>query len=60
MFVIELYLDRGYYVFVDNYYTLVVLFEEFEERKILVCGIVRFNRLGLLKVICGLKEKKVK
>lgn len=44
----------------DNYYIFVVLFEELEERKIFVCGIVRFNRVVLLREICGVKEKVVK
>ena len=43
-----------------NYYTSVALFEELEERKTLACGIVRSNRSGLPKEICGLKEQKVK
>ena len=54
------YLDKGYYVFMDNYYTSVTLFEELEERKTIACGTVRSNRSGLPKEICGLKEKKVK
>lgn len=41
----------------SNYYILGVLFEEFEDRNILVCVIVRFNRLD--KEICGLKERKL-
>ena len=60
MSVIEPYLDKGYYVFMDNYHTSVPLFEELEERKTLACGTVRSNRSGLPKEICGLKEKKVK
>ena len=60
MSVIEPYLDKGYYVFMDNYYTSVPLFEELEERKTLACGTVRSNGSGLPKEICGLKEKKVK
>ena len=60
MSMIEPYLDKGYYVFMDNYYTSVTLFEELEERKTLACGTVRSNGSGLPKEICGLKEKKVK
>ena len=56
-----LYLDKGYNVFMDNYYTSVALFEEIEERKTPACGTVRSNRPGLPKEICGLKaERKVK
>ena len=58
--VMEPFLDKGYYVFMDNYYTSVALFEELEERKTLACGTVRSNRSGLPKEICGIKEKKVK
>ena len=55
-------LDKGRYVFMDNYYTSVALFqfEEMEERKTLACGTVRSNRVGLPKEICDLKEKEVK
>lgn len=60
MSVIEPYLDKGYYVFMDNYYTSVTLCEELEEWKTLACGTVRSNRSGLPKEICGLKDKKVK
>lgn len=60
MWLMELFFDKGYYVFMDNYYIFVWLFEEWEGRKILVCGIVRFNRLGLFKDICDLKVKEVK
>ena len=54
MSVIEPNLDKGCYVFMDNYYTSVALFEELEERT------VRSSRKGLPKEIYGLKEKKVK
>ena len=36
--VMEPFLDKGYSVFMDNYYTSVALFEELEERKTLACG----------------------
>ena len=55
--VFQLYLDKGFYAFMDNYYTSVALFEELEDRKTLACGTVRSNRVGLPKEICGLKEK---
>ena len=48
----------GYYVFMDNYYTSVTLFEELEEKKTLAWGTVRSNRQGLPKEICGVKERK--
>jgi len=58
MSVIESYLDKGYCVFMDNYYTSVALFEELEERKTLACETVRSNRSGLPKAMCGLKESQ--
>ena len=54
------YLDKGFHAFMDNYHTSVSLFEELEDRKTLACGTVWSNRVGLLKEICGLKEKCVK
>lgn len=60
MSVIEPYLDMRYYVFMDNYYTFMTLFEELQERKTLPCGTVRSKRHGLPKEICGVKEKKLK
>ncbi|XP_068728265.1 piggyBac transposable element-derived protein 4-like [Montipora capricornis] len=60
MLLMEPFLDKGYYVFMDNYYTSVGLFEELEGRKTLACGTVRSNRLGLPKDICDLKAKEVK
>ena len=39
MSLIEPFLDKGYYVFMDNnFYTSVTLFEVLEERKALACG----------------------
>ena len=60
MSLMEPFIDKGYYVFMDNYYTSVGLFEELEGRKTLACGTVRSNRLGLPKDICDLKAKEVK
>ena len=60
MLLMEPFLDKGYYVFMDNYYTSVGLFEELEGRKTLACGTVRSNGLGLPKDICDLKAKDVK
>ena len=53
-------IDKGFYAFMDNYYTSVALFEELEERKTLACGTVRSNRVALPREICGVKEKAVK
>ena len=62
MLLMEPFLDKVYYmyVFMDNYYISVGLFEELEGRKTLACGTVRSNRLGLPKDICDLKAKEVK
>ena len=58
--VMQPYLDKGFYAFMDNYSTSVALFEELEERKTLACGTVRSNRADLPREICGSKEKAVK
>ena len=60
MSVVQSYLDKGFYAFMDNYYTSVALFEELEERKTHACGTVRSNRVALPREICGVKEKAVK
>ena len=56
MSLIEPFLDKGYYLFMDNYYTFVGLFEELEERT----GTVRSNRVGLPSETCNLKSRQVK
>ena len=60
MSVMQPYLDKGFYAFMDNYYTSVALFEELEERRTLACGTVRSNRVALPREICGVNEKAVK
>ena len=60
MSLMQPYLDKGFYAFMDNYYTSVALFEELEERKPHACGTVRSNRVALPREICGVKEKAVK
>ena len=61
MSLMDLFLDKGYNLFMDNYYTSVGLFEELEERKALSCGTVRSNRVALPKTffICR-KARAVK
>ena len=54
------FLDKGYYLFMDDYYTSVGLFEELEERNTLSCGTVRSNRVGLPNETCNLKSRQVK
>ena len=46
---VEPYVDKGYRLFVDNWYTSVPLFLELERRGILACGTVRGNRKFLPK-----------
>ncbi|XP_068714167.1 piggyBac transposable element-derived protein 4-like [Montipora foliosa] len=56
----EPFLGKGYYLFMDNYYTSVGLFEELEERSTLACGTVRSNRVDLPREICNLKSRQGK
>ena len=51
---------QRYYLFMDNYYTSVGLFEELQERSTLACGTVRSNRVDLSREICNLKSRQVK
>ena len=60
MSLMEPFLDKGYYLFMDNYYTSVGLFEELEERFTLACGTVRSNRVDLPREICNLKSRRAK
>ena len=38
------YLDKGYHLYVDNFYTSLKLIQELEKRKTYACGTVRINR----------------
>ena len=60
MSLMEPFVDKGYYLFMDNYYTYVGLFEELEEWSTHACGTVRFNRVDLPREICNLKSRQVK
>ena len=60
MSVLQPYLDKGFYAFMDKYYTSVALFEESEGRKTLACGTVRSNRVAFAREICNVKVKAVK
>lgn len=40
MKLMDSYLDKGYIVFMDNYYTSVPLFQDLEDRDTLACGTV--------------------
>ena len=56
----EPYTDKGYQLYVDNWYTSVPLFLELERRGILACGTVRSNRKYLPKAIIDGKQLQVK
>lgn len=45
------YLDKGYRVFMDNYYSGVDLFTRLHESGTLACGTVRSNRKGLPDIL---------
>ena len=60
MSVCQPYVDKGHYVFMANYYTIVALFDEIGERKIISCGCVQSNGIGFPKEIRDLKEEAVK
>ena len=47
MDLMEKFLDKGYVLFMDNYYSSVPLFQELSSRGTLACGTVRSNRKGL-------------
>lgn len=38
------YLDKGYHLYIDNFYTSLKLIQELEKRKTYTCGTVRVNR----------------
>ena len=54
------YVDKGYRLFVDNWYISVPLFLELERRGILACGSVRGNRKFLPKDIADQSNEQVK
>lgn len=60
MTLMESFLDKGYVLYMDNYYTSVPLFEDLERRGTLACGTVRSNRKGLPKDITDAKNAEVK
>lgn len=57
---IEPYTNKGYRLYVDNWYTNVPLFLELEEKGVLACGTVRGNRKYLPKEIVNAKDQQVK
>lgn len=60
MGLMESYLDKGYKLYMDNYYTSVPLFQDLEGRGTLACGTVRSNRKGLPKDITDVHNEEVK
>ena len=51
-------LDKGYQIYMDNYYTSPELLEELYYRSTFACGTVRKNRKGLPNAVSGPKFKK--
>ena len=60
MSLMESFLDKGYVLYMDNYYTSVPLFEDLERQGTLACGTVHSNRKGLPKDITDAKNAEVK
>ena len=60
MDLMEKFLDKGYVLFMDNYYSSVPLFQELSSRGTLACGTVRSNRKGLPKDITNPGSREVK
>lgn len=60
MSVMEPFVDKEHYLFMDNYYTSVGLFEELEKSSTLACGTVRSNRVHPPREICNLKFMQLK
>ena len=56
----EPYINKGYRLFVDNWYTNVPLFLKLERRGILTCGTVRGNRKYLPQDIVDQRCEQVK
>ena len=60
MGLMEAFFDKGYKLYMDNYYTSVPLFEDLERRGTLACGTVRSNRKGLPKDITNVHNEEIK
>ena len=56
MRLMEPYLDQGYKLYTDNFYTSPVLYMALRKRKTGACGTLRLNRIGLHE---SMKKKKV-
>ena len=60
MGLMEAFFDKGYKLYMDNYYTSVPLFEDLERRGMLACGTVRSNRKGLPRDITDVHNEEIK
>ena len=60
MGLMEAFFDKGYKLYMDNYYSSVPLFEDLERRGTLACGTVRSNRKGLPKDITDVHNEEIK
>ena len=60
MGLMEAFFDKGYKLYMDNYYTSVPLFEDLERRGTLACGTVQSNRKGLPKDITDVHNEEIK
>ena len=58
MFLIERYTEKGYIVYMDNYYSSPYLFYNLLSKNTAACGTICIPREGLPKDICTAKFKK--
>ena len=58
MNVVSEHLNAGYFIFMDNYYSGVKLYDELRDQDTVACGTVRSNRKNLPEVVTKKKLKK--
>ena len=54
----EPYLDKGYHLYIDNWYTSLELAKHLQAKQTRICGTIRKNRKGLPKRIINKKVSK--